>query len=256
MPAASSLQPELIKRRFVILAASRSGSNMLCRMLDSHPSILCHHEIYNPKGIRLAVALRKTGFTLGTTADRERDPEAFLEHVWFRPTDIECVGFKFTHRQNETIYHRLLTDSGIAKIVLRRKNRIKIYVSQKISEALSEWEVYRQQDLVRDRPRVIIDPRLFLERVAFDKAYYTEIREAMRTGGQSWIEVFYEDLFSLDTQQMIVRFLGFNPAANDLKIRSIKQNSYDLRDLIANYDDLCRYFEATEYAAELADMGN
>ena len=83
MPTMSDVQSGNIKSHFVILAASRSGSNMLCRMLDSHPAILCHHEIYNPKGIRLAVTLRETDFTLGTMAERERDPE-------FRPqVDID-----------------------------------------------------------------------------------------------------------------------------------------------------------------------
>jgi len=256
MPTMSDVQSGNIKSHFVILAASRSGSNMLCRMLDSHPSILCHHEIYNPKGIRLAVTLRETDFTLGTMAERERDPEAFLERIWFRPDGIKCTGFKFTHRQNKAVYQRLLTDPGIARIVLRRKNRMKTYVSQKISEVLSEWEVYRQQDLLQERPRVTIDPQLFLERVAFDVAYYAEIREAMQAGKHPWIEVFYEDLFTPDTSHEILRFLGLNSASNDLTTGSIKQNSCDLRDLITNYDELYRYFEATEYAAELADLGN
>lgn len=256
MPPASNLQPAQTNRRFVILAAPRSGSNMLCTMLDSHPSVLCHHEIYNPKGIRLAVSLRETGFTLGTVTDRDGNPEAFLERIWSRQPGVDCVGFKFTHRQNETVYRRLLADPGIAKIVLRRKNRMKTYVSQKISERLSEWEVYRRQDLIQTRPRVTIDPRLFLQRVAFDDAYYAEIREAMRAGGQSWIEVLYEELFSLDTQHRVVQFLGLEPAANGLKIGSIKQNACDLRDLIANYDELCRYFADTEFETELLDVGH
>ena len=36
--------------RFVILAAPRSGSNLLCTLLNSHPEILCHHEVFNPVG--------------------------------------------------------------------------------------------------------------------------------------------------------------------------------------------------------------
>lgn len=225
-------------------------------MLDSYPSILCHHEIYNPKGIRLAVALRETDFTLGTMAERERDPEAFLERIWFRPDDIETVGFKFSHRQNLTVYHHLLTDPGIAKIILRRRNRMKIYVSQKISEALCEWEVYQQADLLKDRPRVTVDPQLFLERVTFDENYYAEVQEAMRSVGQSWIDVYYEDLFSSEAPRRIVEFLGLDADAGELSIGSVKQNSRDLRDLVENYDELCRYFEGTEYAQELTDLGD
>src|SRR6202051_4647549 len=96
-----------LKSRFVILAAPRSGSNMLCTMLDSHPSILCHHEIFNPKGIRLALRLRDTDFALGTVAQREQDPRRFLEQVWTTRLGYPCVGFKFTHRQNELIFRHL-----------------------------------------------------------------------------------------------------------------------------------------------------
>lgn len=31
--------------RFVVVCAARTGSTMLCHMLNSHPSILCHGEV-------------------------------------------------------------------------------------------------------------------------------------------------------------------------------------------------------------------
>ena len=40
--------------RFVVLAVPRVGSNYLCSLLNSHPEILCHHELFHPKGIYLA----------------------------------------------------------------------------------------------------------------------------------------------------------------------------------------------------------
>lgn len=52
--------------RFVILAASRTGSNMLCAILDWHPAVLCHHELFNPTGIYYALPLRDGDFSLGT----------------------------------------------------------------------------------------------------------------------------------------------------------------------------------------------
>ena len=256
LPARSVLlmaEPRTIQTRFVILAAPRSGSNMLCTMLDSHPSILCHHEIFNPKGIRLALRLRDTEFTLGTVALREQDPRRFLEQVWATRLGYPCVGFKFTHRQNELVFRHLLADSTVAKVVLRRQNRMKKYVSYRISEALAEWEVYRPQDLVRDRPTIRVDPEQFLERVAFDDAYYNEIRGAVEAGGHPWIEISYESLFSVDEQNTVLEFLGLMPCATGLEIRSIKQNSSDLRNLIENYDALLRYFEGPQFEAELLD---
>jgi hypothetical protein len=242
-----------LKSRFVILAAPRSGSNMLCTMLASHPSILCHHEVFNPKGIRLALHLRDTSFTLGTVEQREQDPLAFLQRVWSARLGFACVGFKLTHRQNNVVFDQLLSDGSVAKIVLRRRNRLKTYVSRQISEALAEWEVYRAADLIRDRPRVHVEPQRFLERVAFDDAYYNEIRHAVAGPDHAWIEVFYETLFAVDEQDKILRFLGLDPPAGGLKIGSVKQNSSDLKDLVENYDELSRIFEGTPFEVELKD---
>jgi hypothetical protein len=242
--------------RFVILAAPRSGSNMLCTMLGSHPSILCHHEVFNPKGIRLALRLRETGFSLGTVEERERDPGAFLERVWATDLGFPRVGFKLTHRQNEPVFRRLLADATVAKVVLRRRNRLKAYVSYRIAETIAEWEVYRARDLARERPRVRVEPRLFLERVAFDDAYHDEIRRAAEGGGHRRIEVSYERLSSIDEQNRVLDFLGVAPTDVGLEIGSIKQNSRDLRDLIENYDELRRHFAGTPFEAELCDRGD
>lgn len=240
-------------RRFVILAVPRSGSNMLCTLLDSHPGILCHHEVFNPKGIRLALALRGTDFSLGTVEERARSPEVILERVWERHLGFPCVGFKLTHRQHEAIYRRLLADASIDKVVLRRRNRLKTYVSNRVAEALSQWEVYREADLApgRERVRVEVDPRHFLESVAFDDAYYAEIRAAVEAGGHRSIELTYERLGSREEQNAVLRFLGVAPTADGLRARSVKQNSCDLRDLVANYEELRRLFGGTEFEAEL-----
>ena len=245
-----------LEDRFVILAAPRSGSNMLCTMLGSHSSILCHHEVFNPKGIRVALPLRDTDFSLGTVEERRAAPEAFLERIWTRNLGFPSVGFKFTYRQDEAIYRRLLADDTIAKIVLRRQNRMKAYVSHRISETLDEWEVYSERNLMHDRPRVSVDPGRFLERVAFDEAYYREIQQAVTSGGHSWIEVRYERLSSLAEQNAILGFLGVEPTSEGLKPRSIKQNSSHLRDLVVNFEELVRYFAGTEFEAELHAVSN
>jgi hypothetical protein len=166
------------------------------------------------------------------------------------------VGFKLTHRQNELVFRHLLADSSVAKIVLRRQNRLKTYVSQQVSEALAEWEVYRVEDLVRDRPRVRVEPGRFLERVAFDDGYYNEIRHALQDGGHDWIEALYETLFCVDQQNAILRFLGQDPVAAPLEIASVKQNSRNLADLVENYDELLRCFAGTEFEAELKDCND
>lgn len=241
--------------RFVILAVPRSGSNMLCAMLGSHPSILCHHEVFNPKGIRVALELRNTIFSLGTVARRDRDPRAFLRSVWTNSHGYPCVGFKMTYRQNEVAFRELFDDAMVAKIVLRRRNRLKTYVSGEISQKLGEWEVYDREQLARRRPRVHVDPARFLERVAFDEAFYHDVRIRLRNSRDRWMEVVYEDLVAVDTHRALMRFLSVAEMAR-LQCRSVKQNSTDLRELVENYDDLVPVFAGTPFEAELTDRGN
>src|SRR5438445_713979 len=116
-------------RRFVILAAPRTGSNMLCTILDSHPLILCHHEVFNPDGIFYALDLRDGSFGPGSMEERDRDPLGFLARLWETDLGHPCIGFKMTHRQNEPVFQNVVHDREVKKILLRRQNRVKTYVS-------------------------------------------------------------------------------------------------------------------------------
>ena len=81
-------------QRFVVLAVPRTGSNLLCTLLNSHPEILCHHEVFNPQGIFLALSHRDQVQQFGDMTDRDQEPLAFLESVWDSGANHRCVGFK------------------------------------------------------------------------------------------------------------------------------------------------------------------
>ena len=67
--------------RFVILAAPRTGSNLLCTLLNSHPQVLCHHEVFNPGGVFTALDYHGDGLHVDALAQRDADPLAFLDRV-------------------------------------------------------------------------------------------------------------------------------------------------------------------------------
>src|SRR5580693_4511868 len=105
-------------KRFVILAAPRTGSNWLCSLLNSHPEILCHHEVFNPAGIFYALGHRDGTLDLGTIEERDRRPLEFLERLWRAPLGLPCVGFKMTRGQDERVVQAVLEDRGVRKILL------------------------------------------------------------------------------------------------------------------------------------------
>ena len=150
--------------RFVILAAPRTGSNLLCTLLNSHAEILCHHELFNPQGVFTALDFQDDAIAC-SPGQRDRDPIAFLGRVWETHFNHQCVGFKWTRGQNEQVLAHVLGDASIKKIVLRRRNRVKTYVSEMIAKQTEQWEVYRQHELVLPRPRVTIDHHALLQHI-------------------------------------------------------------------------------------------
>jgi LPS sulfotransferase NodH len=241
--------------RFVIVAAPRTGSNLLCTLLDQHPALLCHHEIFNPSGIFYALDLRDDALQLGSIEERDRDPWAFLERVYSTPLGRRGVGFKFTRGQDEALLDRLLATPGVRTIVLRRRNRVKTLVSDLVAQQTDQWEVYTESDLMENRPRVSVDLDLLEKHAEENAHFYTHVEAALSRADADWIATCYEQISSLDEQERLLRFLGVEPIAEPLQPRSVKQNPTDLRCSIANFEELAQSLRGTAYHAELLDCG-
>ena len=243
--------------KFVILAVPRTGSNLLCTLLDSHPEILCHHEVYNPRGIFVALAHRDHAeiFGLGTLEERDRAPLEFLEKIWKTGASYHCVGFKWTRRQNEEVLSALVADSAVRKIVLRRRNRLKTFVSEKIAEQIDEWEVYSTAALRQPRPKIVFDAAEFEAHTETNERLYERLESLLVRHGQPFCTTHYEELFEPDEQRRLLEFLQVDDPATPLRAAAIKQNPTDLRDLIANYDDCCAYAREKGFEEELKDTG-
>ncbi len=236
--------------RFVILAAPRSGSNMLCTMFNSHPDVLCHHEIFNPRGIFYALELRNSEFNLGSMAERDRRPLAFLERLWKQPLGHSQIGFKMTHWQNPEALDALLGDPDIKKIVLRRNNRIKTHVSRVIAEHRDIWEDYSNDD----EPglpinRITLDLDELYKDIDLNNRYYEEICSRITAAGQTYCFLEYEALTSAASQQKALRFLGLDN--HPLQVTSRKQNPDDLQLLVKNFDQIAMQLDDARLAKEL-----
>jgi LPS sulfotransferase NodH len=241
--------------RFVIVAARRTGSNLLCTLLGSHADVLCHHELFNPDAIFYALPLRDSGFSLGTMAERAADPLAFLARAWDANHGKRCVGFKMTRGQDSRVLDALFADANIRVIVLRRANRIKTFVSELRAEAAKRWEVYDAMELDPARPRVRVEQGALGAYVAENEAFYSDIDAALVRCGNPVLRVTYERLFDADEQRRILEFLDLPADDAVLTASSVKQNSCDLRDLVDNYDVLAHELVGTALADELADRG-
>jgi LPS sulfotransferase NodH len=242
--------------RFVILAAPRTGSNLLCTLLNSHPEILCHHEVFNPSGIYYALEHRNGSLDLGTIEERDEAPLPFLERLWSTRLGRRSLGFKMTRGQNEQILAKVLLDRSVRKIVLSRRNRIRTYVSSLVAERSGQWEVYSEADLIEPRPKVDVDVSDLHRQVAQNEAYYARIERALQFSGQEALAVVYEDLGSSAEHSRVLAYLDVADASVPLFARSVKQNPGDLRRLVANYDEVLSSLRDTEMVAELCSSGD
>lgn len=244
--------------RFVILAAPRTGSNLLCSLLDSHPDILCHHELFNHDGIFPSRAMRGHDDTFfGTVAERDADPDRFLTRVWQAAEEdgVSCVGWKWTRGENETALQRMLHDANVRKIVLYRRNRVKTFVSERIAQVTQQWEVYDSQELIA-APRVRVDAQDLQRHIHINERFYAELEASLQATHQPVFSVLYESLFDIEVQQQLLQFLQVRDTTHPLVAASVKQNADDLRDSVVNFEELSEELASTALAAELADRSS
>jgi hypothetical protein len=225
---------------------------MLCTLLGSHPEVLCHHEVFNPSGIFYALDYRDGRIDLGTMEDRDRAPLSFLDRLWRCDRGSPCIGFKMTRGQNEAVLRAVLEDRAVRKIVLKRRSRLRTYVSEMIASATGQWEVYDATELVRDRPKIHVDVAAFRQHVALNVTYYAQIEGSLAASRQTFHSVVYEDLSNGAEQQRLLQFLGVAPCLAALRAASVRQNSTDVRESIANCTELEAVLAGSDLAAELS----
>jgi LPS sulfotransferase NodH len=241
-------------RKFAVLTLPRTGSNYLCSLLNAHPEILCHHEVFNASGIFCSLDLRsRSAYYFGTLEERDRDPLGFLARLWDRSFGRPVVGVKFCRGQNRAAFEALLRDPEVRKIVMRRRNRVKTYVSEMVAQLTGEWESYPGVRPAGERLKIPVPAAGLCRYVEHNQVYYDDIFARLAASGQEHVTVDYEDLFATGPEvlERVLRFLAVAPEGAALTGATRKQNPTDLRQLIANFDQLAAALEGTELESEL-----
>lgn len=229
---------------------------MLCTLLNSHPDVLCHHELFNPNGIFYALDYRDGSLDFGSMEMRDQSPLPFLQRVWEHTQGAACVGFKMTRGQNDAIMRTVIEDPGVLKIVLYRRNRLKTFVSEQLARQTDRWEVYEKDELSNDTPKLRVDVRSLKAHCDLNDRFYQDIQNTLQSSRQPWIEAVYEKILSGSEQARLLESLGVRATHARLTQSSIKQNDTDLRTHIENFQELEIALDGSEYLAELYDCEN
>ena len=221
-------------RRFIVLSRSRTGSNMLVSMLDSHPKIYAKGEILS----------RLNG----------RSHHQILSTVFGRqPFYIQAAGFKIFYYHplddhTSAIWDILASMADLHVIHLKRRNILRTLVSRTLAGVENKWvdRAGKGSQEGRERSTAV---SLSAEEL---REGFTETREweqspEYRFGNHPRITVDYEDMVN-DPEQVfreVTEFLGVPFRRPKTELR--KQNTRSLRETVANYDELKAKFAGTEW---------
>ena len=270
--------------RFIIVGGPRTGSNMLAQALNSSRNIGCFREVFNY--LLNFVPFGVDGYDNSSEQDlalREEDPLRFLDERIFceYPGEIRAVGFKYHYAQvwgYRGLRERLVEDTAIRVVHIRRRNLLRMLVSREIAAATGVWFAEPRTDLTPRRvltkiwtrlPNAVRMPlraarRRLSNAPKLSEKSLTIAPEELRSfiirtkltadhfdqvfGQHPQLTVFYEDI--LDDRDrvhdQVQEFVGVNPRR--LKVTMRRQNPEPLRELLSNYDELFEAYRDSPHA--------
>ncbi len=225
--------------RFVMIAAMRSGSNLLESYLNQYKRILCHGELFQRSFIGTLGTTEFMGMNINT---RDADPQRFLETV-FSATPDKITGFRLFQEHDQRVTDMVLKDRFCAKIILTR-NPLESYVSLKIARKTGQWLVWEDKD--RKNAQIHFDLDEYAEYLADRTAFYSHIRESLRLSEQPFFEIDYSMLNDVSHINRLAAFVGDKNPKSRLDQTIIKQNPGSLASKISNIDEVRAALDAPD----------
>lgn len=233
--------------KFVLITSARTGSNLLCGMLASHPEIRCFYELFHPKAIYAGPNGNELPLTK-STKERDRRPGAFLESAYSNNNQEQAVGFKIFPRHNDIVLDYLIRNHDIRKIVLRRHTLLHQFTSEliaKINRPLQQPGSDGSENVAR-AVTVFVEKDEFCRFVDHMNKFYDFVEKQL--ADQHYISLEYSEM--VRHEQAILRdllvFLGVDTQVELSKFHK-KENPRGLKSRIVNYDSLSQELNGTPY---------
>ncbi|AFZ37812.1 sulfotransferase, putative [Stanieria cyanosphaera PCC 7437] len=236
-------------KKFLILCRSRTGSNFLVSLLQSHPQIRAFGEVFTEEE---HIYWGYPGYNSEQILQlRKNNPIEFLNKVVYRETFplVSAVGFKLFYDQakrgqQKNIWGYLQKMSDVKIIHLKRKNILEAHVSHKLAERNNQWILLDNQKELMLEP-IALDYDECLQAFEQTKIWETEYEQFFAKYKHPIQTIYYEELVSntLLITRELQNFLEVNYWF--LNTYTKKQNQVSLRDKIINYDELKDKFSKT-----------
>ena len=243
---------------YMITCAARTGSAMLVYLLRSHPEICSHGEIFSLDKIRglsgtyLSKRHARPEFIDRLSAERDRDPIKFLYKIALDLQGKKPVCSKLKHDElilpeYKVLRDEIVNDRDFRIIHLRRENLLRRYLSHYIVNYVTHVTMAIHGQVIPEVPRVELDPH------ECQKDF-----EAVRGRELEFVELFaqhpsfsisYEEMVARDAKKKIRALLDFmGVSRRKLTTTTRRLGCHDLRQVIANFEELRAYFSGTPYS--------
>ncbi|MEO1290167.1 MAG: hypothetical protein AAFV93_20640 [Chloroflexota bacterium] len=187
---------------YMILCNARTGSNYLASVLDQHPQIDGHNELFHEGKI-----FTKDGMIddADSIAQRDANPIAYLHHM-LAQSDTPVAGFKHLLFYNQPLIDDVMT-SDLHLILLERRNILAQYSSLMIAHKTAEWTLYHGMKPV-EPPKLAWDEDAFEAHRQDYETAYAILHQQIKARTAPTHHVYYTDLFKPETIERIHAFLG------------------------------------------------
>ncbi|MGH8249943.1 MAG: hypothetical protein ACREVI_04475 [Steroidobacteraceae bacterium] len=217
--------------RVVIVTRSRSGSNLLCSFLESHPRAFVWREIFR----------RPHYFTPKLT-------QRLVGGRYLRRFRVVAYKVFYYHRVPEDYWERLISDDRIRIIHLIRTNFLETYVSLKQASASRKWESFDTDSSPSPEHSTIhlniADMMAFLNQ---NRNLIESFSERSR-GRKNLLTLTFDQLASGEAWQLVSSLLegDLDPSLYGVA-RNTRQGSSKLRDRISNLAEVEQALEESQW---------
>jgi LPS sulfotransferase NodH len=263
--------------RFVVLTTPRSGSGWLIDLLNSHPAIVAHAELFHVErrtapdyGARdlpyfeahLTSARRSTRrLTTLATVCCKRSPlraghqAAYLAKLYAVRPDARAVGFKLTYAQ-------AAANPALLPLLSLRRVRVVHLVRANVLAGVISWKVARETGIyhLREgesarRTPVLVDAEQLRSELEERELAIAGARRRLERLRFPVLEIAYEELVRRkeDTLARVLHFFGLEPRIDLLASALLGSPDGSPLELLENPDDVRRALTGTRFEWMLED---
>jgi SAM-dependent methyltransferase/LPS sulfotransferase NodH len=241
---------------YMITCPARSGSGMLVNLLRSHPDICSHGEVFSPNKITGIAGTyshkshEQPGFLEQLSEERDRDQLKFLYKIVLDLQGKKAVGFKLKHNELvlpefSLLRNEILNDRDFRIIHLRRENLLSRYLSHYIASRVTGIRWASTGQTVPELQPVTLDAHECQKN--FEKILRWEREFAELFAQHRSFSISYEEMIASGSEkiQSLLDFIGVS--RRELTTKTLKLGRNDLRQAIANFEELRDYFARSPY---------